>query len=67
MKQFFKYTLATILGVILAGFILTAILFGIAGGIAGQKSAPTKLKPNSVYELKLNGVLENVRKKIPFP
>ena len=66
MKQFFKYTLATILGVILAGIILVAILFGIAGGIAGQKSAPTKLKPNSVYELKLNGVLVERSEEDPF-
>ncbi|MDD4993165.1 MAG: signal peptide peptidase SppA [Paludibacter sp.] len=57
MKQFLKFTLATIVGIILASLLGVLILFGIVGAVAGSAEKVTTLKPNSVYELDLAGTL----------
>ncbi|HRZ98033.1 MAG TPA: signal peptide peptidase SppA, partial [Paludibacter sp.] len=57
MKQFLKYTLATIVGVIIAWFIGVLLFFGIVGALSKGDSAVTTLKPNSIYELELSGSL----------
>jgi len=57
MKQFLKYTLATIVGVIVASFVGVLIFFGVVGALAGSENKETKLEPNSVYELDLKGSL----------
>jgi protease-4 len=52
MWQFFKYVLATILGLLLFSFIGVFILIGIAASAASDETV--NIKGNSVLELKLN-------------
>ena len=66
MKQFLKFTLATIVGVILAWLIGVLIFFGVIGAIAGAKDSTPTLKPNSVYELSLEGTLIDRSEDDPF-
>jgi len=66
MKQFFKFTLATIVGIFIT-FLLTLLLFmGVVGAIAGSSEKVTQLKPNSVYELNLEGTLIDRSEDDPF-
>ena len=58
MKDFLKYTLATI-----TGLIATSVIMGIVGiimlaGIAAAGQAPTEVKDNTVFVLNLSGTLE---------
>ena len=58
MKDFFKYTLATMCGIVLLS-VISGILFMISlVGIIASDSATTKVKENSVFVLKLNGNIE---------
>jgi len=57
MKQFLKYTLATIVGVFIASLLSVIIFFGIIGAVVGSKDKATVLKTNSIYELDLEGSL----------
>ncbi|MDD3079788.1 MAG: signal peptide peptidase SppA [Paludibacter sp.] len=57
MKQFLKYTLATIVGVIVASLLGSLILLGVVGAVAGSSEKVTQVKPNSVYEIDLEGSL----------
>lgn len=66
MKQFLKFTLATIVGIIITTLLGILILFGIVGAIAGSKESVTELKPNSVYEIKLEGNLIDRSEDDPF-
>lgn len=65
MKDFLKYTLATITGI-----IATSVIMGIVGiimlaGMAAAGQAPVEVKDNTVFVLKLSGVLEE-RAKTDF-
>lgn len=66
MKQFLKFTLATIVGVIVASVLGIFIFFGIMGAIAGSADKATELKDNSVYELSLSGSLVDRTEDNPF-
>jgi protease IV len=66
MKQFLKFTLATIVGIIITTLLGILILFGIIGAVAGSKESVTELKPNSVYEIKLEGNLIDRSEDDPF-
>lgn len=55
MKDFLKYTLATIIGVILSGTILFFIGAAILFGIVASSESEVKVKPNSVMMLNFNG------------
>lgn len=58
MKDFFKYTLATICGIILLS-IIGGILFMISlVGIVASSNKTTTAPENSVFVLKLNGTIE---------
>jgi len=58
MKDFFKYTFATMCGIILLSAV-SGILFLITlVGIAASSSQTTTVKDNSVFVLKLNGTIE---------
>ena len=58
MKEFFKYTLATICGIVILG-IISGILFMISlASIIVQGNQTTKAEKNSVFVLKLNGVVQ---------
>lgn len=66
MKQFLKYTLATIVGIIVTSFIGMLIFMGIIGAITASSNKTVKTKPNSVYELELKGELVERSKDDPF-
>lgn len=58
MKDFFKYTLATVTGIALAISLLTVLsIFSLIGmAVSGQSS--TKVESNSVFVLPLSGTLD---------
>ena len=58
MKDFFKYTLATITGIII--FMLVVGIFCVISliGMAASDSATTVVSDNSVFVLKLSGAVE---------
>ena len=57
MKEFFKYTLATICGIVILA-IVAGIFFMISiAGIVASSSSPVKVKENSVLVLKMDGVV----------
>ena len=66
MKQFLKFTLATIVGFIITSLLGILILFGIIGAVVGSKESVTELKSNSVYEIKLEGNLIDRSEDDPF-
>lgn len=58
MKEFLKYTLATMCGMILLT-ILSGILFLISIiGMIASESASTQIQKNSVFVIKMNGVVQ---------
>ena len=59
MKQFLKYTLATICGILIVVFVLV-LVFGasVAGMMSSGSSAPAQVKDNSVFVLKLEGLVQ---------
>jgi protease-4 len=67
MKDFFKFTLATICGIIILS-IVSGILFLISIiGMVASESAATKVKDNSVFVLKLDGIVtERAEGSSPF-
>jgi len=56
MKSFFKYLFASILGLFIFSIIWVVIFFGIIGA-AMSGSKEVKISDNSVFELKLEGIL----------
>lgn len=66
MKQFLKYTFATIVGIFIASLLTILIFFGILGAVAGSSEAKTELKANSIYELNLGGTLVDRSEEDPF-
>lgn len=54
MKSFFKYLLATILGIIISSVILLFILIGIVNLVVSSQEKPVELKPNTILFLDLN-------------
>ena len=57
MKKFFKYVFATIVGLMIFGFLQILIFVGIIGAMAGMSETPVVVKEKSVFELNLKGVL----------
>lgn len=66
MKQFLKFTLATIVGIMITSFIGFLIMLGMIGAIASSSSKTVKIQPNSVYELELKGELLERSQDDPF-
>ena len=66
MRQFLKFTLATIVGVFLASILSMLILFGIAGAIGSSSEKVTEVSENSVYQLDLEGTLVDRSEENPF-
>ncbi len=67
MKNFLKYTLATIVGVILASFIGILIFFGVVGSIVSSSQNKTvKIKPNTILQIKLNKPIVDRTSKNPM-
>ena len=58
MKDFLKYTLATITGIVLSGILLTILIVAaLIGGIASSTNQEVVINKTSVLSLKLDGAL----------
>lgn len=57
MKDFLKMTFATLLGLLLFGFVATFVAFGIIGSMALLNNTPAIVEPHTVFELELEGTL----------
>jgi len=67
MKQFLKMTLATMCGIVILSLIAGLFFFISLVGMLASESTPTKVKDNSVFVLKLNGVVnERSAEGTPF-
>lgn len=68
MKDFFKYTLATVTGLIIAGVIFTIIsISAIVGMIASlSPSTPSALQDNSILHIKLKGEMTELLQEDPL-
>ncbi len=58
MNDFFKYTLATITGILIFGLIVGLICVISLIGMAASDSATAQVKSNSVFVLNLNGTID---------
>ncbi|MBP1638223.1 MAG: signal peptide peptidase [Bacteroidetes bacterium] len=66
MKQFLKFTLATIVGIIITSLLSSLLFFGLIGAIASSTEKTVKVQSNSVYELDLEGQLVERSEDDPF-
>lgn len=65
MKQFFKFTLASMLGVIIALTLFILILIGIAGAVASSDKTVT-IKEKSILKIDLDGAVQEQSIDNPF-
>jgi protease-4 len=54
MKDFLKFTFASILGVLIAGVLLVIILIGIVSSMLSVSEQPTQIDKNSVLIIRLD-------------
>ena len=67
MKEFFKYTLATICGIITLGIVAGIIMMISFAGMVASGNATTEIKENSVLVFRLNGAInERSEEGTPF-
>ena len=66
MKDFFKFTLATIVGILVTGAVIVG--FGIISliGIWATSETETVVKNNSIYVLEFKGVVSERSQENPF-
>ena len=55
MKDFLKMTFASIIGMMIAGFILLILSISVIGGMVATTEVATTVKDNSVFVLDLKG------------
>ncbi|MFA5328645.1 MAG: signal peptide peptidase SppA [Prolixibacteraceae bacterium] len=66
MKQFFKFTLASIVGVMIAGLLLLFVTIGIISAMVSVSDEPAQIESNSVLILKFDHQIVDRAKKNPF-
>lgn len=66
MKDFFKFTLASVLGVALAGIIFTILGIITMVGMVASSDTETTVKENSIFVLNLKGTLSERVQENPF-
>ncbi|MBO7279593.1 MAG: signal peptide peptidase SppA, partial [Bacteroidaceae bacterium] len=66
MKDFFKFTFASTLGVVLAGIILSILSIVSIVGIVTFSDIETTVKKNSIFVLTLDGVLNERAEENPI-
>ncbi|MFP4557520.1 MAG: signal peptide peptidase SppA [Bacteroidales bacterium] len=54
MKDFFKYLIATVVGILVTSLLLFFILLGVIGVIVSKSDKPVDVKDNSILALKLD-------------
>lgn len=66
MKDFFKFTLASIIGVMIAGLLLLFITIGIFSAMVSVSDQPVQVANNSVLLLKFDHQIVDRARKKPF-
>ena len=67
MKDFFKYVLATVVGIIVAGVLIMFLGVLTIFGLASSSDKDVTIKDNSVLKLELNGtIVERAPESSPF-
>jgi protease-4 len=66
MKSFLKYTLATIVGLLIAGILSFFIFFGAVSAKLSQQDKPVEIKPNTILKVKLNHMIADRSPESPF-
>ena len=66
MKDFFKFTLASVLGIVLAGIIFTIIGIVSLVGMVASSDSETTVQENSILYLNLEGLLSERVENIPL-
>lgn len=66
MKSFLKYTLATIVGVIITGLLFFLILFSTMSAIISKGDEPAEIKSNSLLKMELSHIIMDRSSKDPF-
>lgn len=66
MKDFFKYLLATILGLFIGSFLLFIIFMGIIGGIVSSSNKTVEVKENSLLYINFNKEIVDRASNNPF-
>lgn len=66
MRQFLKFTLASIVGVMLAGLLLLFVSIGIISALVSSSEQPTQIQSNSVLLLKFDHQIVDRAKINPF-
>ena len=66
MKQFFKYVLATIVGIFIVGVIITIMSVLSLVGMATMGSTTASVKDNSVLVIQLQGTIDERSEENPF-
>ena len=60
MKEFIKYTLATVVGLVLTSICMTVICVVSVAGMIADENMSSKVEKNSVLRIKLHGSIEEV-------
>ncbi|MDP3643710.1 MAG: signal peptide peptidase SppA [Bacteroidota bacterium] len=66
MKDFFKFTLASIIGVMIAGLLLLFITIGIFSAMVSVSDQPAQVEANSVLLMKFDHQIVDRARKNPF-
>lgn len=66
MKDFLKFTLATITGIIVSSVILFFLSILVLFSMASSSESETQVRKNSIMMLSLNGTLNERSQEIPF-
>jgi len=66
MKSFFKYLLASVLGVLLAGIIMFFIIIGGIGAMVSSQDQPVKVKQHTILHIKLDQPILDRSNNSPF-
>ena len=66
MKEFFKFTLASIVGIMIAGLLLLFVTIGIISAMVSVSDQPAEIQANSVLLLKFDYDIVDRGKKNPF-
>lgn len=66
MKEFFKFTLATIVGIMIAGLLLLFITIGIISAMVSVSDQPAQIQANSVLLMKFDHQIVDRAKRNPL-
>jgi protease IV len=66
MKEFFKFTLASILGIMIAGLLLLFITIGIISAMVSVSDQPTQIQSNSMLLMKFDHQIVDRAKSNPL-